>query len=74
MSMDIQTAPGEYVRFANPNNGLCYDQEQAKKYLVEGETYQVHHTNIDDWFTEVWLVDKPIAFNSVMFDNIETQK
>ncbi|MCK5017511.1 MAG: hypothetical protein KAS32_10630 [Candidatus Peribacteraceae bacterium] len=72
MNMKIsKTVIGDYVKFANPENGYKPNQELAAEHLVVGCNYRIKDIAVHDWRTDVYLVDFPeIAFNSVMFDNI----
>ena len=72
MSMDInKTKVGDYIVFANPDNGTEYDKEITKKYLTVGHKYKVDLIRKYDDITDVWLdTYDEWCFNSVMFDNI----
>lgn len=72
MSMNIYAGHGTKVVFANPLDGYPHDQDMAAKHLTVGETYTVDHTDVRDWYTNVFLVEVPkVVFNSVMFDDVE---
>jgi|SRR6185312_12762385 len=69
-SMDIQSPPGTIIKFVG-NGGSTAEQEDAKKHLKVGATYEIEKIEIGNWRTDVWLEGFPgVAFNSVMFENV----
>ncbi len=67
--MDIYSKEGTKVIFNHPNRGYEHDRETAKNHLVIGVEYTVKSTDVENWHTDVFLIEKPdVAFNSVMFD------
>lgn len=71
MSMSINTKPGTRIKYANPNNGLKADREQASTYLELGHTYILKSIEVGESRSEVELKGiRGLTFNSVMFDNI----
>lgn len=75
MSMDIdKTKKGDSVRYANFNAGYKPDQEHASAQLVKNKIYKIAKIVIHDWRTDVYLQGVNSRFNSVMFDNVETEK
>lgn len=66
--MCIYSKRGTKVVFAYPANGLPCQQRHAKKHLKAGATYTVDHTDVDSFYTDVYLEEVPgVAFNSVFF-------
>jgi hypothetical protein len=75
MSMRIDTEPGERVVFKYPTHGYESDQKLATKYLQENEEYTVSAIEVGNWRTDVTFDEVPgVQFNSVLFDNIKTQR
>lgn len=72
--MNIYTLTGKKVRCINLSGGYNYDQELAKKHLEIGSEYTIDYTDVGSWHTDVFLRGYPeVAFNSVFFENVETQ-
>ena len=65
--MDIYARPGTKVKFEH-FWGYDSDIERAKKYLKKGAIYTVEKTEVDAFYTDVFLKEIPsVPFNSVMF-------
>lgn len=71
MSMDIYSKPGTKVVFTGLNGGEI-EQASARKKLVIGKSYTVKRTEIEGWYTDVYLNEVEGSFNSVLF--IEEEK
>lgn len=70
--MNIYAKPGTKIKFSRPTAGYEHHQETAARYLTVGNVYTVHETDVGGWHTDVYLTEFPgIAFNSVMFSDIE---
>lgn len=67
-TMNVHAKNGDKVKFTNPKAGYDSDIEKTKKYLKLGEVYTIEKTEVDSWFTHVWLKEIPeVYFNSVHF-------
>jgi hypothetical protein len=71
MGIDIYSRPGTKVRYANPNAGYPGETRKAKEHLDPEKVYTVHHTDVYDAHTDVWLDEVPNKhFNSCLFDEV----
>ncbi len=62
------TPAGAKLKFSFPTNGERRDGEWAKRWLVVDEVYTLERSEIHDYSTDFFLVERPrIPFNSVMF-------
>ena len=64
-----KTKIGSWVCFTNIDAGDSYDKMFAYATLNIGERYLVTGITIHDWHTDVYLDNRQIPFNSVLFDN-----
>lgn len=72
MSMDIYTAPGSKIVFANPTAGYPGDGPIARSNLQVGETYTVRTIERHSSISYVFLAESAgIGYNTVLFDNKE---
>lgn len=69
--MSLLSEPGEKIVFSFPNNGYEGDRNQAKRCLVEGQTYTIQRIEMHGSHTDVYLKELPDeeGFNSVLFSN-----
>jgi len=70
--MDIHAKRGHKVRFVE-----CSDEQvnygghaDPRKVLKIGEVYEVDHTEVGNWKTDVFLVGFDGGFNSVCFEDV----
>jgi len=68
--MDINTPVGEFVVVTNESikNGQPCDQLQISELEI-GKPYKLVTKNVGSWYTDIWIEDNKMAFNSVMFEN-----
>lgn len=72
--MNIFSLKGHKVKCINLNTGYDYEQKTAQKYLVIGKEYTIDKTNVEGWYTNVYLEEFPnIIFNSTFFEDILEQ-
>jgi hypothetical protein len=69
--MNIAAQKGTKVVYLD-KGGYSSDKKHARKYLKKNKIYTVDHTEVDDFYTEVYLQEFPgVSFNSVMFQDIQ---
>lgn len=81
--MNIYALKGHKVRFTG-EGGYATQNEYARKHLEIGGVYEVDHTQVFGWTTDVYLVGLERTapdiqenvlqdWNSVMFEDVEPQ-
>lgn len=77
MTMDIRApymTPVIVVHddIGNVLNGTPSDKELVAQHLKLDTVYYVHHTDVGDWATKVYLMEVPgVTFNSVNFKEVK---
>ena len=71
-TMNIYALEDEEVIFIQSD---CYFETQrnaAERYLEIGKRYTVDHTEVNSFYTDVYLKEFPgVAFNSVQFESVQ---
>lgn len=72
--MNIFSIKGHKVKCVNHDSGYDYEQKTARKHLVIGQEYTIEKTNVEGWYTNVYLQEFPdIIFNSTFFEDVRPQ-
>lgn len=69
-TMDIKSPKWSKVRFSFPDNGMDCDQELARDFLELGQVYTVEFIDVQSSSSTVYLMEKVIGFNTVLFENV----
>ncbi len=68
--MNIYAKKGHKVKCTTFEAGYDSEQKVAKQHLEIGKEYTIERTEVNSWYTDVWLQEFPgIRFNSVFFEN-----
>lgn len=71
--MNIYAKAGDKVRFLG-KNGMDSERLNARLHgLTKGKVYEVIETHVSGWYTSVVLVGFPGRYNSVMFEDVESE-
>lgn len=69
--IDIYSPEGTKVKYTG-RGGHEHHKKHANKYLKIDGIYTIDHTNVSNWYTDVYLKEVPNeAFNSVHFINAD---
>lgn len=72
--MNIYALKGHKVICETTQSGYNYQTEVAEKYLEVGKEYTVERTEVESWYTNVWLQEFPdVKFNSTCFEDVTEQ-
>lgn len=74
MSMNIYAVPGTRIRYTGASDAQVHygGHTDPRDVLTIGEIYTVHHTDVHNYSTDVFLVGHRGIFNSVCFDDVES--
>lgn len=72
--MNIYALKGHKVKVKTLSAGYSCEEEYLKTYLELNKEYTIERTDVNDSYTDVYLVEVPnISFNSVFFEDVIKQ-